>query len=74
MKSEVEYGENEEGVHVMIPGNSEYTLCGDAFDCYAVDPAVGIIKPTKKRQATCPKCVEILRILKHARSRSVKPK
>lgn len=57
-----QFGENEEGVHMMNPVNSEYSLCGDAWDIGMSDmePGVGDLVETKKTLVTCPKCAEVV--------------
>ncbi len=62
--AKVEYCRFEEDpeqlVHMMMPGNAEYTLCGDAFDLDAVEEGVGACHPVKRGPVTCPKCAEVI--------------
>ena len=44
-------------VHLQSAINSEYSLCGDAFDGCDTDGQVEHTE-TDKRVVTCPKCVE----------------
>lgn len=52
------YTENRAGVHLMNPINSEYSLCGDAFDDYESED--GCLNKTSKRYVTCKRCRDII--------------
>jgi hypothetical protein len=65
----VETGENNEGVHMMNPVVSEYTLCGDAWDIGMTEHgSTKDILPTKKQIITCPKCIEVIKECKRAKT------
>ena len=47
------------GVHAMV--NSEFTLCGVAFDLSAVEENEGAIpRPTNKKTVTCDFCIQYI--------------
>lgn len=58
------YGINNDGVHLMSSLNSEFSLCGDAFDIDSllnIEKDVSGIKNTEKNIVTCQRCIiEIL--------------
>lgn len=64
-----DYYEDDRGVHFMSPLQSEFTICGDAFDVDAVDDALSQLKPTSKRTVTCPQCVKLIRALRGIRTK-----
>jgi len=49
--------ENADGVHLMAAVNSEYSLCGDAFDIDSTEPDLGMLVPTTKTRVTCERCI-----------------
>ena len=55
---------NSEGVHVMGALNGEYTLCGDSFDMAEASGGEHgedlILRVTKEKIITCPRCTEIV--------------
>lgn len=55
--------ENDDGVHGTNPSNSEYTLCGDAWDGNEDDGYTESVRVDDQR-VTCPKCVEVIRYCK----------
>jgi len=64
----VDFMENNEGVHAMSPANSEYSLCGDAFDIGSeINDTCENMRATKRRSVSCPKCATILRALRGIR-------
>ena len=56
--------ENSDGVHLMGALSGEYTLCGDSFDMAETsDGKYGedmILRATKEKTITCPRCAEIV--------------
>lgn len=58
-KSDTEFAENSEGVHVVTPLQGEHTLCGDAFE---QDDHIGTEgwMPTRKRVVTCHRCALVI--------------
>lgn len=58
---ELEYMEDDTGVHIMSPGDSEGTLCGVWNSQY------NDLKPTRKTVVTCPVCIQHLRVLRSAK-------
>jgi hypothetical protein len=62
------FAEDEDGiVHLIQSLNTEYTLCGDAFDGF--DVAFSGHGQTKKRIVTCPGCAELIRLCRGVRTR-----
>ena len=56
-----EFTENFDGVHLMSPLNSEYSLCGDAFDIHSSgDSDSGDLISTNKRTVTCEQCIKVI--------------
>jgi hypothetical protein len=64
--NEVEFVENDEGVHVM---RAEFTLCGDAFDApeTELDWEAGPFRKTRRRAVTCLRCADIVRLCRGVR-------
>jgi hypothetical protein len=60
--------ENEVGVHLMSAVNSEYAICGDAFDGYCNPDGrkqeVGVMQKTTKEKVTCKKCLKQIKNVK----------
>ena len=54
---------NIDGIHLMNPINTEYTLCGDAFDC-GTEKELDSLKDTTKQSVTCSRCLEIIQTCK----------
>lgn len=54
-----EFKENLDGVHVF---DSEFSLCGDAWDApdTEADWEAGPFEKTRKRVVTCAKCVKVI--------------
>lgn len=63
----VELSENSEGVHLLSPVNSEYTLCGDSWE-----HDKGVVEghvPTESRAVTCPRCISVIEACRAVRIR-----
>jgi len=55
-------------IHVLTPLNSEFTLCGDAFDLGAIEGCEDYThRPTKRRSVTCPNCARVVLLCKRVR-------
>lgn len=57
-----EFSENKAGVHLMNPIQSEYSMCGDAFDIDTedIDTHDGPLLPSEKKTVTCERCKMII--------------
>lgn len=63
-----DFAESNDGlVHLVSAANSEYTVCGDAWEGFSDDDGdwsdeiPTAWKDTKKRTVTCPKCAAVVR-------------
>jgi hypothetical protein len=72
-----EFGENSV-VHLMQAFNSEYTICGDAFDCDSeagtehIYPGADHIYPTKKKVVTCERCIREIENCRNVKTMNTK--
>ncbi len=55
-------------LHAVFPCNSEYTLCGDAFDLNALDDTDcnSPIFVQKGQRVSCPKCIKAISEIKNS--------
>lgn len=60
-----QFGENNEGVHLM---HGEFAVCGDAFDVDIFDETATRMEPTKKRVVTCERCIAVIELCRGART------
>lgn len=52
------YMKNADGVHFISCINSEFSICGDAYDISDVSPESGDMENVTAQPITCPKCKE----------------
>ena len=52
--------ENSKGVHLPFELNTEYSLCGDTFDCGS-DGEGESLEDTNKKVITCPRCIAVIK-------------
>ena len=66
-----EFTENADGVHLMSPIHSEYSLCGDAWDLNVLDDMGDDMqmRPTRKRTVTCADCIRIIQACRGVRTK-----
>ena len=56
-----DFMKNGDGVHLMSPCNSEFSICGDAFDIGS-EEGLNDMKPTSENIVSCKKCQEVINI------------
>lgn len=61
---EAEYWKDRYGVHVMMPINPEFTLCGNAFDGQPGDDEHPPMERVEPQKITCSQCREIITFIK----------
>jgi hypothetical protein len=65
-----EFARNKAGVHMMVPGNGEYSLCGMAMDAGSSgDNEDGDLKPTPRKKVTCPQCCHVVNVCQNVRTK-----
>ena len=64
---DLDFNENERGVHLMEASGGEITLCGEAWD--NTEEGQEVMKKTAYTVVTCPECIEVIKYVRKAHYR-----